>query len=471
MKMAWKIFCMAYLIVMLTVGVGGFGLVELTAASITENRVESVLTSNEYAGKMLFALAEQSPASSLRKNQIQNQVARMVNTAQTDRLTVCLLEETAGYDTAAFVNGLSASQQSYAFIEVNGVPFLQAVCRIDLSDERYYVETLSDFSDIVSQRERLVRFYRYTVLGIALLSGGALLCFSLYVTHPLKRLSHAANQIAAGDYQKRIPIKAHGMGSEEIAKLSADFNRMAAAVEKNVGGLTAEIEKREAFVADFTHELKTPMTSIIGYADLLRSYELTEEERRQTADAIYREGRRLEALSMKLLELIVLKNETITLQRLDVGALFDRFRESLRFLEQKYGVTVGFEIEPAAVRAEPTLLLSLLYNLADNACRASATGGTVTIAGENRGGQYLVSVADHGCGISKKNLDRITEPFFMEDKSRSRKQGGAGLGLALCKQIAALHQTALTFDSAVGIGTTVTFALLTEPEEGEELSL
>lgn len=212
MKMAWKIFCAAYLIVMLTVGIGGFALVEVSSSSITESRVESVLASNEYAGKMFFALAEQSPASSLRKNQIQNQVARMVNNAQTDRLIICLLEETTGYDAAAFANTLSASQQSYAFIEVNGVPFLQAVCRIDLSDERYYVETLSDLSDIVSQRERLARFYRYTVLGIALLSGGALLCFSLYVTHPLKRLSHAANQIAAGDYQKRIPIKAHGMG-------------------------------------------------------------------------------------------------------------------------------------------------------------------------------------------------------------------------------------------------------------------
>ncbi len=468
MKMSWKIFCMAYLVVMLTVGFGGFLLVEFASASIVQSRVDSVLTSNEYAGKMFVALAEQNPSSSLRKNQIQNQIAKMVNTSSADRLTICLLEETRNYHDSAFVNDLSASQQNYAFIEDDGASVLQAVCRIDLSDQQYYVETLADFSNVLAQREDFIRIYRYTVLATSLISGIVLLVFSFYITRPLKKLSQTANQIAGGNYQKRIPKKKQGKESEEIAKLSNDFNKMADAVEENIQGLKNEIERRETFIADFTHELKTPMTAVIGYADLLRSYHLDEEEQRNAADIIYREGKRLEALSMKLLDIIVLKKEDVILSVCDTKVLFDGIKDSLLFLEQKYGVSIIFSVESALVWAEPTLLLSLVYNLADNACKASTEGETVKITGKKEAGQYSVSVIDHGRGILKENLEHLTDPFFMEDKSRSRKQGGAGLGLTLCQQIAKLHHTVLSFDSAEGVGTSVVFRLLLQADDGGE---
>ena len=110
---------------------------------------------------------------------------------------------------------------------------------------------------------------------------------------------------------------------------------MAAAVENNVSELKQEIEKREIFVADFTHELKTPMTSIIGYADMLRSYDLDEEERREASDAIFREGKRLERLSMQLLQLLVLTNVPPTLVPVSAAPLFDLQKKSLRFLSEK----------------------------------------------------------------------------------------------------------------------------------------
>lgn len=240
-------------------------------------------------------------------------------------------------------------------------------------------------------------------------------------------------------------------------------------MESNINSLKKEIEKRETFVADFTHELKTPMTSIIGYADMLRSYDLAEQERREAADAVYREGKRLERLAMRLLDLIVLKNEAAVLSPIHTEMLFESLRASLRFLPQKYGVSVNLQTEPAVICAELTLLLSLLYNLADNACKASPKGETVRICGTADGAWYRISVADRGCGIPEQSLERITEPFYMEDKSRSRGQGGAGLGLALSKRIAELHQTRLVFDSAVGCGTTVSIKLKLELEEKKEV--
>lgn len=243
---------------------------------------------------------------------------------------------------------------------------------------------------------------------------------------------------------------------------------MAAAVENNVSELKQEIEKREIFVADFTHELKTPMTSIISYADMLRSYDLDEEERREASDAIFREGKRLERLSMQLLQLLVLTNVPPTLVPVSAAPLFDDLKKSLRFLSEKYSVTVAVQAEPALVRAEPSLLLSLVYNLADNACKASPAGETVTISGRWEADGYRIAVVDHGRGIPAEHLDKITEPFYMEDKSRARRQGGAGLGLALCKRIADLHGTRLTFDSQAGRGTTVTLCLSVVGEAEEK---
>lgn len=429
MKLAWKIFCAAYCIVMVTVGAGGFALVQAASDSMADSRRDAVLTSNEYAGKMFYALAENGPSIQPRTKQIQDQIAKMVGTDQTERLTIGNAQETASYHSDSFVDRLASSQQGWTFVDMDGKPTLQAVTRVDFSGEPYYIETLSDFSGVYAQREQLMRVYRTTVVAAALLSGAALLGLSLAVTYPLRRLSQAANQVAAGDYERRVPVR---RSSEEIRKLSEDFNTMAAAVENNVSELKQEIEKREIFVADFTHELKTPMTSIIGYADMLRSYDLDEEERREASDAIFREGKRLERLSVQLLQLLVLTN-----------------------------------VPPTLVRAEPSLLLSLVYNLADNACKASPAGETVTISGRWEADDYRIAVVDHGRGIPAEHLDKITEPFYMEDKSRARRQGGAGLGLALCKRIADLHGTRLTFDSQAGRGTTVTLCL-SVVEEAEE---
>lgn len=465
MKIAWKIFCMAYLTVMLTVGIGGFVLVDFTSTSMMNTRIEKVLTSNEYAAKMFLALAEKDISAVPQTKEIERQIAKISETGQTDKLTVCLIEETSGYSDSSFVNNLSVSQQGYVLIPIDGMQKLQAVSRVDYSGRQYYVETLSDFTDVFAQRDQAIDLYRYTILTTALISGVALLCFSLYIAHPLKQLSQATGQIAAGDYGKRIPVKNHGMGSEEIHRLATSFNVMADAVEHNITELKDEMKKREIFVADFTHELKTPMTSIIGYADMLRSYDLSEDEHREAADIVYREGRRLERLSMQLLDILVLKNSSVKLSPVCSETFFDNLKASLRFLSQKYGVAIKVQTEPAFFNAEPTLLPSLLYNLTDNACKASPAGETVTVSGKNSNGHYTITVSDNGCGISKENLDKIMEPFYMEDKSRSRKQGSAGLGLALCRQIAELHGTSLSFESEAGHGTVVTFRLETVNED------
>ena len=224
---------------------------------------------------------------------------------------------------------------------------------------------------------------------------------------------------------------------------------MAAAVQEKVSDLQRHLQARDAFVAAFTHELKTPMTSIIGYADVLRNLQTDPDEQREAASAIYHEGRRLESLSQKLLALLALGGEELELTDVDLGTLWPQLRAACPV------VPLQTPAESCVVHGDADLLLDLLCNLVQNAAKASAPDEPVTVRCRDNGATVTVEVEDHGCGIPRAELDRVTEPFYMVDKSRARKQGGSGLGLALCKRIAAAHGSDLTIVSEPGQVTTV----------------
>ena len=116
-------------------------------------------------------------------------------------------------------------------------------------------------------------------------------------------------------------------------------------------------------------------------------------------------------------------------------------------------------LEKDSVICEPSLLKTLIINLMDNGCKASEKGSRVTVVGKREQGFYVIQVIDHGMGIPEDEIKKITEPFYMVDKSRARKQGGTGLGLALCSKIALIHGTSLEITSQLGKGTTVSFKL------------
>ena len=277
-------------------------------------------------------------------------------------------------------------------------------------------------------------------------------------------MSEAARRIAGGELSQRVPV---GKGQDEVALLARDFNQMADAVETQVAQLEAAARRQQDFVGNFTHELKTPLTSIIGYADMLRSYDLPAAERREAAEYIYREGRRLESLSLHLLDLLVLEKTECDLQPVQAEHLCAEVEQATGFLAKKYGVALSVRCQPALILVEPTLVKTLLYNLVDNACKASTTGQKVVLRGRVKDGRYELSVRDYGRGMAPEELSRITEPFYMVDKSRARSQGGAGLGL--CKRIAALHGSPLAFASRPGEGTLAGFAAQLAPEKAEPL--
>ena len=309
--------------------------------------------------------------------------------------------------------------------------------------------TAYDLTDLYRGRDAALR--RFLLLEAAVLAAGATVTavFARRMTRPLRTLTTASAEIADGDYARRTGLHT----GDEIETLSSSFDKMADAVQEKITALQADVRQREDFMGAFAHELKTPMTSIIGYADMLRTIQASPAEQYEAAGAIYHEGRRLEALSGKLLALLGLGEETITLQPTALAALWPRLQAACP------GVPLQLPACDAAVQADADLLLDLLCNLVGNAVKASEPGQPVEVRAADNGDTVTLTVADHGCGIPQSEISRVTEPFYMVDKSRARKQGGSGLGLALCKRIAEVHGSDLHIESTPGEGTRVSVIL------------
>lgn len=300
-------------------------------------------------------------------------------------------------------------------------------------------------------RDRNAALMRFLLLEAAVLAAASAVTALLArrLTRPLAVLTDAGAQIAAGDYARRTDLHT----GDEIEELSRSFDKMADAVQEKIADLQEDVQRREDFMGAFAHELKTPMTSIIGYADMLRTLQIDPAEQHEAAGAIYHESRRLEALSYKLLSLLSLSDERLELAPVDLTDLWPRLRMAcpqVPLLTPQGG---------AVVHGDADLLLDLLCNLVQNAAKASPAGMPVTVLLADAGDTVALTVQDHGCGIPADKLARVTEPFYMVDKSRARKQGGSGMGLALCQRIAAVHGGTLQISSQVGVGTAVTVTL------------
>ena len=218
--------------------------------------------------------------------------------------------------------------------------------------------------------------------------------------------------------------------------------------------LTQAAEDRQQFIDDLTHEMKTPMTAILGYAAFLQQAKCSEAERDMAVTNLYDGALRLKNLSDKLLELAYLRGEKIAMEEVDTAALFRDVESATRQVLAERDITLTAQADIPFVHGDAILLLSMLTNLVENAAKASDKGNCITVRAFREKGQVL-EVQDRGCGMAQSEIEKITEPFYRVDKSRSRQFGGVGLGLSIVAQIARLHGAELAIDSAPGKGTRV----------------
>lgn len=266
----------------------------------------------------------------------------------------------------------------YEIRETEKDRYLQVRSSFTLDTNSFVLVTEKNVEELFQDADTLRRRCEFFYWCILAIGSFLVLVITFTLTKPLHRLQGTTRRFAKGEYDVRAEISSR----DEIGDLLKTFNYMAKTIESKMEELKDAVRRQEEFTANFAHELKTPMTSIIGYADTLYQKTLSPEEVHQLAGIIMNEGMRLEALSFKLMELVTLR--------------------------------------------------------------------------------------DYGRGIPKEDLQKITEAFYMVDKSRSREEHGAGLGLALAVKIAKLHHTDLVYESVAGQGTCVSFMLAKEADDEEE---
>jgi len=351
-----------------------------------------------------------------------------------------------------------AGALTYALNRGAGGRFLSVTSGFSQSGYDLTLTTVRDVSALFAESEALQASCRRVFLTAIGAGSVVTLVLSWLLTRPIKRLDDAGQAFIRGDRSRRL----RPTSRDEIGDLTRTYNVMADTVQEKIDALEQEVRQREDFIASFAHELKTPMTSIIGYADVMWQRDLTKKQVREAAGYILNEGMRLEALSFKLLELIALEKQDFLLEEMETRQIFRDLEESIAPNAAERGVEVSFQCENTYVRVEFDLCKTMLLNLLDNALKSG--GSRVLVTGRAEAEGYLVKVMDNGRGIPPEELRRVTEAFYMVDKSRSRREHGAGLGLALCERIAALHGTHLSFESVVGSGTMVCVRL---PLSGE----
>lgn len=466
MKISFKIFVITYCLIMALTAVGGFWIIN----SLYNKELNRKIEETEQTMTMLTVYVSSLdglPEQTYKKYSLlgfEHQI------------------DTDDYNGMPPFVGNEKEWQAKNYLE--GVISLydgETVQGIAEKDDKYFVQVSRRIGDdymtvygslegVFGSREANYDLYRKTILVASVVVAIILFIFSYYITRPIAKITKAAEQISAGDYSVRVNESYRAMRSSEVQSLGVTLNEMASRTEDYIAALQNEARKQEDFVGNFTHEIKTPLTSIIGYADLLRSSEISQEKQYEYSNFIYREGKRLEQMSFHLLDLIVMGKTDFEMSRVSIAQVFKQLQAEAVFIEKKHDISIVINYDRGYVIAEPTLLIALLVNLLDNAGKASKKGSKVIVIGVKEENAYRLCVSDEGRGIPADQIDKIVEPFYMVDKSRARKQGGAGLGLALCNRIANIHGSKLNIVSTVDVGTdiSITIPCAEDKEEFED---
>lgn len=462
MKFRWKLMIVTMLIVSFSFGFGGMLLIENSYQATLKQEKKSARNSYEMILRMLKEIDEMDDTY---QNQTFASVLKRLNGQGILRnCSVRLLKEEHGvtqWENPLYYNhknryfkkttGFSIKKGSTEIFRKNGRILYQITSRISYGNEMMVFQGSYDISDVYQTRhQQLVSFREIFLIILGMESILSYLLASI-LTRPLQELSQVSQQIADGDYSVRVAVRTE----DEIGELSVNFNHMTEQLVEKLMRLDELLKNQEEFMGSLAHEMKTPLTSIIGYADLMRMENLSEEEQKEACQYIYSEGKRLQNLSLKLMDLLVLKNQQFQMKQKDLKPMIQEAVDFMQYRLREQEILTNINLKSVVCKIEPDLLKSLILNLMDNALKSMEKGGVLSIENKPTREGAKIYISDTGCGIPKEEIHKITEAFYRVDKSRSRKQGGVGLGLALCKEIVRIHDGDMEFISQKGKGTTV----------------
>ena len=273
-------------------------------------------------------------------------------------------------------------------------------------------------------------------------------CSSRIVLKNVREFIEATEKLSRGDFSARLNIKR----PPEFRILSKNFNAMA----KELGGIEV---LRTDFINNFSHEFKTPIISIKGFAEILKDDDLSKEEKNEYLDIIIEESKRLSSLATNVLNLSKIETQVILndIQRFNIG---EQIRQSILLLDSKFqskNILLDINIEDCYVNGNKEMLNQVWVNLLDNAIKFNNKNGIVSVNMKKEEGNIFINITDTGLGITRESIPKIFDKFYQGDRSHSTN--GNGLGLTIVKKIIELHGGTIECDSIVSKGTKFTIIL------------
>jgi signal transduction histidine kinase len=319
-----------------------------------------------------------------------------------------------------------------------------------------------DYTEIYDSSNKLLNI----IIGFAVISFGAVFVFlyilSSSITIPIIQLSRLSNEVAEGNFDIGIDIKSN----DEIGELAKNFSKMAEKIKSQIGTIENDRDKlreleqhRKVFFDNVTHELKTPLTTISGYAQIIEENGFNDEGFfRRGIEHIQQESNRLHRMVLNLLELSKLNSGNLVqeFQKTDISRILKAACEELSIKALRYGMKINYEIVPELmVFGDKDKLKQAVINIIDNSIKYGSVESVICIKAFEKEKNVHVVVKDKGIGVPKDKVEHIFEPFYRVDKNEAREKGSNGLGLAITKTILEGHCGTIEMDSIENVGTTV----------------
>lgn len=310
-----------------------------------------------------------------------------------------------------------------------------------INGQEYYIYVQKD----ISGQKSAIANSAILILGCVFLTGSIVfLVIADIIVKPLTRLTNAIKELSNGNYNVRVD----NVGQDEISKLNQGFNQMARQLAK-------QDETRQKFISDISHEFQTPLTSIQGFANILKEEDLPKEQRVKYANIILYNSKRLSSLAKNMLQLTLLDREEIELELTNYSLVeqMNRVISTQENQAMEKNIEIVFEMpkKEIFIEGDEQRLEQVWTNIISNAIKYTNEGGLITITMKKNSKDIEISIEDTGIGMSKEVVSHIFERFYREDKARNVE--GNGLGLAIVKSIVDLHHGKIDILSQVDVGT------------------
>lgn len=317
-----------------------------------------------------------------------------------------------------------------------------------LTESGYQLVIYENVTDILTAWERQILTFVLMELAASLIMAVLLYLVMRKFLQPISRISEVTANIAAGDYLCRLEVK----GGDELSELARDINQMAEQVRENVKNKEAEARHKQEFIDALSHELRTPLTSVRGYAQLVRNTAVSLDKQREYMDYVVQESGRMIDMTETLRQVILLQHEEMDQEEISLKLLCEQLQETVQWQLTEKRIHWHFQADEGTLTGNRLLTELFFLNLIRNSFHACENEGMISVLLE----EEKAVLSDDGIGMTAECQAHIFEPFYREDKSRSRKLGGTGLGMYLCRHIADWHQWRIQIESEKGEGTEIT---------------